>query len=634
MEYNCENLRSLTINDLIYGENEKTFCFIIPSYQRGYRWDERQVVKLLDDLFEFQTTQKSGDVTVGEFYCLQPIVVKKMDKNDLLQKMGDGFVYQDDTTYMEVVDGQQRLTTIYILLKYLQMRSPKVFDLVYERDVKCGFKRRHLLKSLRFDTDPTTIVTSMADEYYIVEAFQHIKEWFENKEKNLRDNAIPNKMETTLTGETKVIWYEIPNDSSTDCYSVFKNINNGKIPLTDAELVKAMLLNRKYFSPKLNDNASNDKVIRQEQERYARLWDEIQRSLSNDSLWAFITGNYQFNLPTRIDYLFRIAVSQQEPQHPQNGELSLFSYYEKQLDARKTVEDKKRYIEEVFDNVRKIYRTIQDWYSNYEIHNYIGYIMTYKGKDSSSKISKIVEYMKAYEITSRSKFIQNLKDEISKDFKKHSLQSINYEEHRKDVEKLLMLFNIVELNAIQSKFNFSVGSGGWSIEHIKAQHSKIVNESDRKDYLKKELERIAKIEKQFKEPHDDIKKIISDALNVSALSEEDFSQIAENIDLTVDGFNALDMHRLGNLALLSKDDNAAFNNSPFYEKRQMMLNWLKDSNKNIPYSTTKAFLKMYAAQDFSLDFTRWGKSDFDDLFAHQVACLKDFIKESENETDE
>jgi hypothetical protein len=194
-----------------------------------------------------------------------------------------------------------------------------------------------------------------------------------------------------------------------------------------------------------------------------------------------------------------------------------------------------------------------------------------------------------------------------------------------------MLFNIVELNAIQAKFNFFVGSGGWSIEHIKAQHSKIVNAADRKDYLKKELDRIIRIEQQFKESHDDIKKIVIDALSAETLSDEDFSKIAESIDQIIDGFDALDMHKLGNLALLSKDDNSAFNNSPFYEKRQMMLNWLNDPKKNIPYSTTKAFLKMYAAQDFSLDFTRWGKSDFDDLFARQTACLKDFIRESEDE---
>lgn len=631
MEYTCENLRSLTVNDLIYGENEKTFCFIIPSYQRGYRWDNAQVDKLLDDLFEFQTDRRNRNATVGEFYCLQPIVVKKMTREDLAKKMGADYAYQEDITYIEVVDGQQRLTTIYILLKYLQMRNTKVFDLVYERDLTCGFKRRKLLQSLTFNTDPDTIATSTADEHYIVAAFKYIKEWFEAKEKALRDNSIPNQMETTLTGETKVIWYEIPNDDATDCYSVFKNINNGKIPLTDAELVKAMLLNHKYFSPNLVDNASNDKIIRQEQERYARLWDEIQRALSNDNLWAFITGNYHFNLPTRIDYLFRIAVARQDPTHPQGGELGLFSYYEKQLDSRKTIEEKKQYIETVFDNVRKIYRTVQDWYSNCEIHNYIGYIMTYKGKDGSSKIAKIVEYMDAYEVVTRVKFIQDLKAEIARDFQRHTLQSINYEDDRKDAEKLLMLFNIVELNAIQAKFNFFVGSGGWSIEHIKAQHSKIVNATDRKDYLKKELDRIIRIEQQFKESHDDIKKIVTDALGTENLSDEDFSKIAESIDQIIDGFDALDMHKLGNLALLSKDDNSAFNNSPFYEKRQMMLNWLNDPKKNIPYSTTKAFLKMYAAQDFSLDFTRWGKSDFDDLFARQTACLKDFIRENEDE---
>ena len=197
-----------------------------------------------------------------------------------------------------------------------------------------------------------------------------------------------------------------------------------------------------------------------------------------------------------------------------------------------------------------------------------------------------------------------------------------------------MLFNIVELNTIRSKFNFFVGSSGWSIEHIKAQHSKIVDKDDRKAYLEKELDRITKIEEQFKEPHEEIKKIIIKALAQPSLSDEEFSQIAENIDQTVDGFDALDMHKLGNLALLSKDDNSAFNNSPFYEKRQMMLDWLKKPDKNIPYSTTKAFLKMYAMQDFALDFTRWGKSDFNDMFAQQVKYLKDFIRESENESNE
>jgi len=71
--------------------------FFIPSYQRGYRWGEQQVQKLLDDVWNFSQFK-----TKDEFYPLQPIVV-----------------FNDKSNY-EVIDGQQRITTIYIILKYLQ----------------------------------------------------------------------------------------------------------------------------------------------------------------------------------------------------------------------------------------------------------------------------------------------------------------------------------------------------------------------------------------------------------------------------------------------------------------------------------------------------------------------------------
>ena len=75
--------------------------FYVPTYQRGYRWDVKQVEDLLNDLYEFKNT---ANTSAGEFYCLQPIVVKK-----------NGEKY-------EVIDGQQRLTTILIILKYLNQR--------------------------------------------------------------------------------------------------------------------------------------------------------------------------------------------------------------------------------------------------------------------------------------------------------------------------------------------------------------------------------------------------------------------------------------------------------------------------------------------------------------------------------
>ena len=50
--------------------------FYVPSYQRGYRWNKQQVIDLLEDIWEFS---QKNELKKDEFYCLQPIVVKKMD---------------------------------------------------------------------------------------------------------------------------------------------------------------------------------------------------------------------------------------------------------------------------------------------------------------------------------------------------------------------------------------------------------------------------------------------------------------------------------------------------------------------------------------------------------------------------
>lgn len=78
---------------------EGDYKFTIPSYQRGYRWGEREVEQLLNDVF-CHANEKL------ESYYLQPIVVKEKTNKE-----------NQETSY-EVIDGQQRLTTIYLLYKY------------------------------------------------------------------------------------------------------------------------------------------------------------------------------------------------------------------------------------------------------------------------------------------------------------------------------------------------------------------------------------------------------------------------------------------------------------------------------------------------------------------------------------
>ncbi len=84
------------------------YNFFIPSYQRGYKWDRQQVLDLLNDIYDFSQSEYKG------FYCLQPIVV-------LAEKI-------DNETRYIIIDGEQRLTTIYIILKYLKEARKIIFN--------------------------------------------------------------------------------------------------------------------------------------------------------------------------------------------------------------------------------------------------------------------------------------------------------------------------------------------------------------------------------------------------------------------------------------------------------------------------------------------------------------------------
>src|SRR5690554_6003028 len=101
---NSNNISIKTISELLKCD------FFIPSYQRGYRWTEQQVTDLLNDVWEFINKPNKKD---DEWYCLQPVVVIKSDddtkhKNNLI---GD---------WHDVIDGQQRLTTTFLILKNLE----------------------------------------------------------------------------------------------------------------------------------------------------------------------------------------------------------------------------------------------------------------------------------------------------------------------------------------------------------------------------------------------------------------------------------------------------------------------------------------------------------------------------------
>ena len=251
--------------------------YFIPSYQRGYRWTDTQVRTLLNDLWEH------CNASVQKEYCLQPVVVRHKP---------------EDNCY-ELIDGQQRFTTILILLLYIKDELNQNFNIKY---------------TLEYETRPDTakfltdINGSQADDnidfFHIFQAKNSIAKWLDSILENdptLYKITILFRLLDYLTTKTKVIWYEVDNNE--DPISLFTRLNIGRIHLTNAELIKALLLK----------NYDGDVVDRERQERSLQ-WDDIEKNLrcDNDELWYFITSKKSDGYPTRIELLFDMMANKKD----------------------------------------------------------------------------------------------------------------------------------------------------------------------------------------------------------------------------------------------------------------------------------------------------------------------------------
>lgn len=116
----------------------------------------------------------------------------------------------------------------------------------------------------------------------------------------VRADDIQSEFGEGLKEDVKIIWYEV--GESEDAISLFTRLNIGKIPLTSAELVKAMFLSR--------DNAEN--MRREKQEEISLQWDGIERELHNESLWFFLTNSVKGEYQTRIDLVLDLIAGKDE----------------------------------------------------------------------------------------------------------------------------------------------------------------------------------------------------------------------------------------------------------------------------------------------------------------------------------
>ncbi|WP_214835550.1 DUF262 domain-containing protein [Exiguobacterium sp. s36] len=548
-----EALRLISINDIGVKSH-----FFVPSYQRGYRWDDQQVNNLLNDLYEFM-----GERVGDQFYCLQPVVVRKRGENNF-----------------EVIDGQQRLTTISILLQCLGFPT---FSISYETRPKS----QHMLASLK---DYVQEEAKDVDHHYFKEAYLTIKKWIE--EKQVDEMTIISELYITLGKHTKVIWYEIKEDM--DVHELFMRLNIGKIPLTNAELIKASLLQPLFNS---------------ERQELALQWEEMEQTLQDDSFWYFIEPKVTYT--NRIEFLFDIIVGKT------SADIDPFHTFYKLTQH-----------EDFWEKTRLLFARLREWYAHRETYHLIGYLL--HAKTNAYSIPNLITLYDSDFIDSKEKFIDTLSQYVRatlpKDFK--VINDYRYGTDNRAIQNVLLFFNILEeMRSARDTHRFPFdhyAKEHWSLEHIHAQKTEELN--NRKQW-----------EKWLRDALKLIEPLVQSKLteNIKEMLDRDFERVEfenmvqqvenelkeENKHLFLEGE---DIHSVGNLALLDRRVNTILGNH-YYPIKFEALKQHERAGGYVPPATRKAFWKYYSKQPDHFEY--WASTDQQDYVDGIVETLNTYFKE-------
>ena len=245
-----------------------------------------------------------------------------------------------------------------------------------------------------------------------------------------------------MTSTVYVIWYEARTASEFDSRALFTRLNVGRIPLNNAELVKASLLSR----------------IARDHETAAQ-WDSIERDLQFPEVWAFTTGS-SIGRATRIELLLdTIADSISGRQPPHRAPFETFETLRPHIAADP---------QELWDKVVDLHSLVLGWYDDRNLFHKIGYLI-------ASKRATFFDLVALAQGTAKSAFVAALDARITKslDLSWHGVTALTYSSTKTGRALLLMNVETVRGNEHSSeRYSFSAHARRlWSLEHIHAQNS-------------------------------------------------------------------------------------------------------------------------------------------------------------------
>lgn len=665
--------------------------FRIPSYQRGYRWERKQIEQLLDDLAEFSESIRAAKVldntnkiwnrnnpyssqrptdnesSIG-YYCLQPLAVTKQDG-----------------ALVDVIDGQQRLTTIYLILCYLsskpnsntlpydssQKLDDALFSLIYETRDDEFFKNKYFITNQRLSSDNI-------DFYYMTLGYQVIDKWFQ---KNGKQNEISNILlpydyvtndvngYNTFLHDVRFIWYETPANTA---IKTFNNLNYGKIGLTASELVKALLFECDRYEYAKRDIEKGVAFARSSK------WSAMEECLQDPFFWGMLVPK-QEEQDLHLELILSFVASDVDEKYKYSDnegwkntdEDWCFNVFCKAIADQNLCDVKGNQLKSVTERVeylwnciQKTYTVFRNWYEDRSLYHRIGYYIFvsthYLGKKHKDVIgglySLYLSNLKTVFVTELDKLIGDSiritakvnKSKIDEsgneiEYKRvKKLEELKYGDDDDSIRKILLLFNVeMTLSNAQDepRFPFHLASASEfdlkSLEHIHPQNL----DDDAIKYV------------DFKKWFDDRKKIInseydlSDTINVdlnrtihdlerNLVDEKTFQTNKSTclgdlavVDKKFDDLAGMDqkvMHSLYNLALVDKDTNSAISNMLIDAKRQKLIERTTKDETYVPLGTWYAFNKHFSKVVNDLKF--WSKEDREAYFAEIEKVYNKFAK--------
>ena len=603
----------MPIADLLDGQHH----FVIPSFQRGYRWEEKQVIDLLEDIKQFA----NDDNVKSDSYFLQPVVVKACKHKDI-----DAY---------EVLDGQQRLTTMLLLLKRLMKRlgedereiyQDNLYDIVYTNRPQLDFDNPNAADNI--------------DSYYLSEAKRVIDEWFKEQARNKQNlNGFTGSLlYDDQKRQVKIIWYAI-EENSEDIVSIniFNRLNKGKISLTSSELIKAL------FIMDYDLYAAGDKLSA---EQLSMEWNEMERKFQDDNFWYFISDDNR-GTQTRIDILFDFVTCRDEGMDADYSYREFQELYDfcREQERKQTDEQFIRdwsndihNMRDAWKQVRKTFDRLVAWYEDNMYYHYVGYLVAigftplqiYNHLENEKRVRKLADPKHEWTVDDtmvslRKKMMERFRQD-NKYIKKDAIDEFEYRSEY--VPRILLLFNVECCRKGQNvRFAFDkYKKGHWDVEHVDSQNDATLQEyDDRMRWLKNvkfilgmehtnRSEELAKecqtlIEEFAERTKVNVDKYRSFYQDINKFYSAESGENDSEVDLTTKKKDYL-----SNLTLLDSATNREYKDAPFAYKRYCIVKYDRKGDRFIPLCTRNLFLKYYTDSDKEssyLDNMRWNSSDRD-----------------------